>query len=190
VRGLSISGANGAGKSTLVLALLGLVSPARGRITVAGIPLDEIDLTDYRRRVAYLPQGAFVAPGESVAWHLRLFSERPISDERLDAALAEVSLLSILEEHAARSGKAPRDVPAGELSGGERQRMHLCRVLLHDAELVVADEPEVALDQAGRDMVRGLLQRLAEDRRVLVIAQDRTLIPESFDEVSCARGSP
>jgi ABC-type multidrug transport system fused ATPase/permease subunit len=186
--GLALAGANGAGKSTLVLALLGLAAPTRGRITLDGLPLDQIDLEDYRRRVAYLPQGAFVAPGESVAWHLRLLSPRPVSDERIDAVLAEVALLTVLEGHAARTGKAPRDVPAGELSGGERQRMHLCRALLHDAELLVLDEPEVALDHAGRDLVRRLLARLSEDRRVLVIAHDEAVVPASFARVSCARG--
>jgi ABC-type multidrug transport system fused ATPase/permease subunit len=178
---------NGAGKSTLVHALFGLVTPTRGRITIDGIPLDELDLADYHRRVAYLPQGAYVALDESIAWHLRLFSHRPIPDEQVDAALAEVALTQILEEHAARTRKHPRDVLAGELSGGERQRMHLARVLLLDAEIVVLDEPEVALDQAGRSLVRGLLERLAADRKVLVIAHDASLVPPSFDRVSCVR---
>jgi ABC-type multidrug transport system fused ATPase/permease subunit len=186
-RGLAVSGPNGAGKSTLVHALLGLIAPSAGHVAVDGVPLDELDLADYRRRVAYLPQGAFVAPGESVAWHLRLFAGRPIADEQLDAALAEVGLLDVLKEHARKAGKAPRDVLAGELSGGERQRMHLCRALIYDAEMVILDEPEVALDQAGRDLVRGLLERLAKDRRVLVVAHDDSIIPGSFQHVSCAR---
>jgi len=186
--GLAVSGANGAGKSTLVLALLGLMPPSAGRITVGGVPLEQLDLADYRQRVAYLPQGAFVSPGESVAWHLRLLAGGPISDERIDGALAHVGLLSVLEEHAARARKAPRDVPAGELSGGERQRMHLARVLLHDAELVIFDEPEVALDHAGRVLVRTLLQRLAEGRRVLVIAHDESIVPSSFARLTCTRG--
>jgi ATP-binding cassette subfamily C protein CydCD len=185
-----VSGANGAGKSTLVLALLGLVSPARGSITIDGVPLEEVDLADYRRRVAFVPQGAFVAPGESVAWHLRLLAGGPISDEQLDAALEAVGLLAVLEEHAARTGRAPRDVPAGELSGGERQRMHLCRVLLHDAELVLLDEPEVALDPAGRSLVRALLEKLAPDRKVLVIAHDASVVPASFTRALCVRESP
>ena len=187
--GLAISGVNGAGKSTLALALLGLVAPAGGRITVDGVPLEALDLADYRRRVAYVPQGAYLAPGESVAWHLRLFAGGPISDERLDAALAEVGLLGVLEEHAARTRKTPRDVPAGELSGGERQRLHLGRALLHDAELVVLDEPEAALDDAGRRLVRALLERLAERRRVLVIAHDASILPSSFARLTCVRGA-
>jgi ABC-type multidrug transport system fused ATPase/permease subunit len=187
-RGLALAGPNGAGKTTLVLALLGLLAPTAGRITVDGVPLDELDLADYRRRVAYLPQGAFIAPGESVAWHLRLYSDPSTPDDRLDAVLAEVGLLDVLGQHAARARIAPRDVPAGELSGGERQRMLLARVLLHDAELVVMDEPEVALDQAGRDLVRTLLIHLATDRRVLVIAHDASIVPSSFERLACSRG--
>jgi ATP-binding cassette subfamily C protein CydD len=188
-RGLAVSGPNGAGKSTLALALLGLVAPTTGRVTVDGIPLDQLDLDEYRRRVAYLTQGAFLAPGESVAWHLRMFSCQPISDARIDAVLADVALLDVLGEHASRGRKLPRDVPAGELSGGERQRMHLARVLLHDAELVILDEPEVALDHAGRTLVRALLERLAEGRRVLVIAHDDSIVPSSFGRLTCARGA-
>ncbi len=187
-RGLALSGPNGAGKTTLALVLLGLLAPTAGRITIDGVPLGALDLADYRRRIAYLPQGAFVAPGESVAWHLRLFAGRPVSDERIDAALSEVGLLDVLAQHAARARVAPRDVPAGELSGGERQRMLLARVLVHDAELVVVDEPEVALDHAGRDLVRTLLIRLAGDRRVLVIAHDASIVPSSFERLACARG--
>jgi ABC-type multidrug transport system fused ATPase/permease subunit len=188
-RGLAVSGANGAGKSTLALALLGLVAPSTGRVTVDGIPLDQLDLDEYRQRVVYLSQGAFLAPGESVAWHLRILAGQPISNERVDAALAEVALLDVLEEHAARRRTPPRDVPAGELSGGERQRMHLARVLLHDADLVILDEPEVALDHAGRALVRALLERLAEGRRVLVIAHDDSIVPPSFGRLTCVRGA-
>jgi ABC-type multidrug transport system ATPase subunit len=187
-RGLAISGANGAGKSTLALALLGLLAPAGGRVTLDGVLLDTLDLDAYRRRIAFVPQGAFFAPGERVAWHLRLYTQTPISDERIDHALAEVGLYAVLEERAATSGKAPRDAPAGELSGGERQRMHLARALLHDAELVILDEPEVALDEAGRRTLSGLLERLAERSKVLVIAHDSSIVPASFDRYECRRG--
>ena len=187
-RGLAISGANGAGKSTLAQALLGLLAPAEGRITIDGVPLGELDLDAYRRRIAFVPQGAFVSPGESVAWHARLYAAAPVPDARIEAALSAVGLLPVLEERAARSGKAPCDVLAGELSGGERQRMHLARALLHDAELVILDEPEAALDERGRHTLRALLERLAEGRKVLVIAHDASVVPASFDRLECRRG--
>jgi ABC-type multidrug transport system fused ATPase/permease subunit len=136
--GLAIAGANGAGKSTLGLALLGLVRPTRGAITVDGVPLGELAEDALRSRVTYLPQGAFAASAASVAWHLRLVARERPSDAQIDAALGEVGLLTRLEEHGAKAGCAPRDVPAGELSGGERQRMHLARLFLEDSELGAA----------------------------------------------------
>jgi ABC-type multidrug transport system fused ATPase/permease subunit len=196
-QGLALSGDNGAGKSTLLLALLGLIEPIEGRIWIGDVPLDAIDLSAYRRRITYIPQGAFTAPGESVAWHLRLLAGADLSDDRLDSALAKVGLLPALMAHAARGdgddaastlGRAPRDVLAGELSGGERQRMHLARAFLNDAELILLDEPEVGLDEAGRRALRGLLEELAARRRVLVIAHDASIVPASFARLRCARG--
>jgi ABC-type transport system involved in cytochrome bd biosynthesis fused ATPase/permease subunit len=188
MRGLAVSGPNGAGKSTLALALLGLLAPAEGRLSVDGAPLDALDLDAYRRRIAFVPQGAFFAPGEPVAWHLRLYTPTPVSDERIDEALERVGLSPVLAGRAAREGKPPREVPAGELSGGERQRMHLARAILQDAELVVLDEPEAALDDAGRRGLSTLLERLAERRKVLLIAHDMSIVPASYDRYDCRRG--
>jgi ABC-type multidrug transport system fused ATPase/permease subunit len=186
--GLAIAGANGAGKSTLGLALLGLVRPTRGAITVDGVPLGELAEDALRSRVTYLPQGAFAASAASVAWHLRLVARERPSDAQIDAALGEVGLLTRLEEHGAKAGCAPRDVPAGELSGGERQRMHLARLFLEDSELVLLDEPEAALDDAGRALLRELLERLAKDRKVIVVAHDAAVVPASFARLLCERG--
>lgn len=186
--GLALSGANGAGKSTLALALLGLLTPAEGCITIDGVPLAEIDLERYRQQIVYIPQGAYTALSEPVSWHLRLLSVRALTDAAIDAALAKVGLLPALEAHALRAGSAPRDVLAGELSGGERQRMHIARAFLHEAALMVLDEPEVGLDEAGRVRLRGLLEELAAHQRVLVIAHDEAILPPSFARLRCARG--
>jgi ABC-type multidrug transport system fused ATPase/permease subunit len=187
-RGLAVQGENGSGKSTLALMLVGLVAPTSGRIMVAGAPLDALDRVAYRARLVYVPQSPFVYPAGSVAWHLRLFARDAPSDARIDAAIAQVGLLRALEEHGARAGLAPRDVPAGELSGGERQRMHLARTLVEDGELVILDEPEAALDEPGRALLRELLERLAERAKVLVIAHDDSVVPASFERVVCRRG--
>jgi ABC-type multidrug transport system fused ATPase/permease subunit len=186
--GLALLGENGSGKSTLALLLLGLLRPTAGRITVGGVPLAEIDGVAWHRRIAYVPQAPFVAPGCSVAWHVRLLAG-DVVDAELEAALREVGLFDALVEHAKRRGVQPLDVPAGELSGGERQRMHLARALVQDADFVLLDEPEIGIDRSGRDLLRRLLASLATTRRVLVIAHDEAIVPESFARVVCARFS-
>ncbi len=185
-QGLALLGPNGAGKSTIALMLLGLLRPTGGEILVGG---ERRVLAAEGAPVAYLPQGAFVAPGSSVAWHLRLLAP-DASDEAIDACLERVGLGPVLAAHARRRGAAAREVPAGELSGGERQRLLLARLLLQDADLVVLDEPEVGLDAAGRAWLRGLLEELAATRRVLVIAHDETVIPAAFARLRCGRSEP
>lgn len=187
-RGLAVTGANGAGKTTLAWILLGLLEPTAGRVTLDGVALGELDGAELRRRVAYVPQAAFVAPGCSVAWHLALLAGPAADAASIDAALARVGLLPVLERHAARTGIPARDVPAGELSGGERARMQIARALLGDAELVLLDEPEAGLDAEGRALVRGLLDELSRTKRVLVIAHDDAIVPGSFARLVCVGG--
>lgn len=183
-RGLLLTGENGAGKSTLVLALLGLIRPSAGAIEIDGATLDEASAKALRARCAYLSQSPFVEPGASVAWHLRLLARAPIDDARIDAALRRVGLWRVLAEHAARRDpreiQHPRDILAGELSGGERQRMHIARVLVHEADLLILDEPEAGLDRDTRAEMATLFEDLARERRVLVIAHDPTIVPASF----------
>lgn len=185
--GLLLAGENGAGKSTLVLALLGLVAPAEGAIELDGAAIEAGRARALRERCAYLAQSPFVEPGASVAWHLRLFARSPIDGERIDAALRRVGLWPILEEHAARAAGTgrlhPRDVPAGELSGGERQRMHIARVLVQDADLLILDEPEAGLDREARVEMASLFEELAASRRVLIIAHDPAIVPRTFDRL-------
>lgn len=192
-RGLLLAGENGAGKTTLVLALLGLLEPCEGAIEIDGgatsgsARIDGDRARALRERCAYVAQSPFLEPGASVAWHLRLFARAPADDARIDAALRRVGLWRVLEEHAARTeGPArlhPRDVLAGELSGGERQRMHIARVLVQDAELIVLDEPEAGLDREARSEMAALFDELAASRRVLVIAHDPVIVPPSFERL-------
>src|SRR5262249_14596315 len=137
----------------------------------------------------YVPQGAYTAPGEPIAWHLRLLAGRDVTDAQIDHALARAGLLPALEAHVEGTKIAPRDVLAGELSGGERQKMHLARVFLNDPELILLDEPEAGLSSVARAELRRLLEELALERRVLVVAHDDAIVPASFLKVRCSRGS-
>ncbi|MBM4374366.1 MAG: ABC transporter ATP-binding protein/permease [Deltaproteobacteria bacterium] len=187
-RGLALVGENGAGKSTLVAALLGLVPLEAGAFWLDGAPWTAALAAQLRARVAFLPQRPFVAPARSVAWHLRLFADG-VDDTVLEAALAQVGLLRVLQ---AQADGSPLEVAVGSLSGGERARLHLARVLLprdgRSPAMIVVDEPEAGLDAEGRHAVRELLERLSAETPVLLVAHDEAVIPESFTRARCVGG--
>ena len=188
-QGLALTGDNGAGKSTLALAMVGLVERTHGGISFDGIDVASVDLERVRRKLAYVPQGAFVTSGGTIGWHLSLLAHEEVKADRWLEVLERVGLLGVLRDRAHAHDGDVLAVLVGTLSGGERQRMLLARALLEDPELVILDEPEVGLDDAGRALLRSLLEELALTSRVLIIAHDVTIVPSSFAWVRLHRGS-
>ena len=178
--GVALVGPNGSGKTTAALALLGVVAPTTGSVTIDGRPAHGVDRRGLGSRVGYVPQDPLLVPGESIAWHCRLHEEDEVADDVVDRALDRVGLLAILTSRARARGLAPRDVPAGELSGGERRRLALARAILRPRVLYVLDEPEAALDTEARHDLVALLGELVTSARVVLIAHDSTAIPPGF----------
>lgn len=178
--GLAIVGPNGCGKTTVLLALLGVLTPSRGRIVVGGVAADRIDRRALGGRVAYVPQDPLLVPGESIAWHVRLHEDDPPADDAIDAALTRTGLMQTLASRARARGLAVRDLPASELSGGERRRVSLARALARERELYVLDEPEAGLDVEARQQLREILEELTGRARVVVVAHDPATIPGAF----------
>jgi len=157
-RGITVlMGASGAGKTTLLRALAGLDRAAGGAVRLNGETwqADEERLPAHRRRVGMVFQGAALLPGRSVAGNLNFALAR-----------ARSPLLSKSEAVRATGIEALLDRPAESLSGGERQRVALARALVTDARLLVLDEPLSALDQAARQRLIAILQRLGRELAV------------------------
>lgn len=183
--GVALVGDNGAGKSTALLALLGLVATDGGSVEIDGRAQDPASRAAFLRRVAFLPQRPHLDPGESIAAHLDLFGAAPLERARRDAALERIGLGPTLRARAGGDLEGALTKPMGSLSGGERQRVALARVLASDAGLVVLDEPEAALDGPARERLKELLEELATDRLVLLVAHDHDVIPEGYRRIVC-----
>ncbi|MES2175368.1 MAG: ABC transporter ATP-binding protein [Pseudomonadota bacterium] len=162
---VGVIGPNGAGKSTLIRALLGLVKPASGVVTIDGQDVAGIDRLAIARAVAYLPQG------QTLHW--------PLSVERLVALgrlphLGPLSRLTAADEAAVEAAMARADVlhlkgrVATELSGGERARVLLARALAVSARGLIADEPLAALDPGHQIDVMDLLRGEARGGALVV----------------------
>lgn len=174
---IAIVGSNGSGKSSLLSLMAGQVTPTSGQVSLAGHPVSSLAPAGRARQLAWLGQStpgadAF-AVRDVVAWGAaaqppRKASTRPTAAEAID--LVGLGHLA----HA----------PLGSLSGGERQRVHIARVWVQAAPMTLLDEPDVSLDEAGRELVRGLItEKVSSGHTVVVITHDRQWARAAADHV-------
>jgi phospholipid/cholesterol/gamma-HCH transport system ATP-binding protein len=153
---ITIMGGSGTGKSVALKMLIGLLSADSGEIFVGDqdvTKMDDEQLTDVRRRVAYLFQGAALfdslSVGENVAYGLReQFWNKMSEDEirqRVEQSLTLVGLPGI-------EGMRPSD-----LSGGMKKRVGLARTLALQPEVILYDEPTTGLDPINTARINHLI---------------------------------
>jgi ABC-2 type transport system ATP-binding protein len=157
-------GPNGAGKSTTIRLLLGLIKPDAGRVSLLGVDTAASG-PEARTPVGYLP-------GD-----LRL-SDRLTGREQLDSlARLRGGVDRALRDELCERLDVVLDRPIRQLSKGNRQKLGLVQAFMHRPELVVLDEPTVALDPLLQSEVRGLLRETAADGRTVFLSS------HSLDEV-------
>jgi manganese/zinc/iron transport system ATP- binding protein len=176
---MAVVGPNGAGKTTLLKAILGLVRPVAGTVSVLGQPYAAV-----RKQVGYVPQRG------TVDWDFpttvmdvvlmgtygRLgWVRRPGSAER-DAATGALERVGM----AAFAGRQIR-----QLSGGQQQRVFLARALVQDAQVYFMDEPFQGVDAVTETAIVDLLRGIrSAGRTVFVVHHDLSTVPEYFDWVT------
>ncbi len=164
---VAIVGPSGAGKSTLFHLLLRFYDPARGTISLDGVPVRSADPVEVRSRIALVPQDSVVFAASA---------RENIRFGRPDASDAEVERAADL----AHATEFLRRLPGGfetqlgergvTLSGGQRQRIAIARAILRDAPLLLLDEATSALDAESETLVQTALEELMHHRTTLVIA--------------------
>jgi putative ABC transport system ATP-binding protein len=164
---VALVGRSGSGKSTLLNLISGIDVPTAGAVLVDGRDvgrLPERERTRFRRHhVGFVFQFFNLVPTLTVAENLLLPLELVGRSGRGARALVATLLAEV--------GLADRaDAAVDPLSGGEQQRVAVARALVHDPELILADEPTGNLDAETAAAVLGLLRRLARDRKATVIA--------------------
>ena len=172
---LALGGGNGSGKSTCLRLLLALASPLAGAVRVGGVRLQDIDVEDWRGRIAFLPQRPYFPPRADVRRAIR-FLAPDASEERMKGVLERVGLHG-----------ASLDSSVETLSVGQRQRVALARVLCRDASLYVLDEPDANLDRAGIHLVASLVRELATTKTVVLAAHTPELL-DAADRIVILEG--
>ena len=152
-------GRNGAGKTTLMKTLATLLAPKSGDVTVRGVPVSQA--ARIREMTGYLPQDFSLYPSMTVYEaldYLGVLSGMAKRDrrDRIPELLLRVNLSD-------RSGTKVKS-----LSGGMKRRLGIAQALLHDPQVIIADEPTAGLDPEERVRFRELFQELAEEKTVLL----------------------
>ena len=160
---IALVGQSGAGKSSLMNMLLGFL-PYEGSVTINGVELRELNLSQWRAKLAWVGQNPQLIRG-SLKENI-LLGNREVSEQSLEQAL----LRSKADEFVYRLGleHQVQDSNAG-ISGGQAQRIAIARALLRDYELLMLDEPTASLDLQSEQQVLEALQHLSQQHTTLMI---------------------
>ncbi|WP_239615324.1 ABC transporter ATP-binding protein [Cohnella mopanensis] len=164
-----IMGGSGNGKSTLCKLLLGFYRPDSGSIRLLGDDFSQCSLTDWRSRIAYVPQEPFLFSG-TIEDNIR-FGNLDASDEDVRTAAAAAGAHDFI--HSLPEGYGTNITQdASNLSGGQKQRITIARAFLKDAPILLLDEPSSSLDSAAANAVADVVNRLRGVKTCLVIAHE------------------
>lgn len=166
---LGLIGPSGAGKTTLARLLTGAAKPQNGVLRLDGADMHQWDQDRLGQFIGYLPQEVELFAG-TIAQNISRFQE--VNQEAVDEAAALAGVHEII-----------RNLPHGydtileeqglNIPGGLRQRIGLARALFGDPRLIILDEPDASLDQAGLQALQGIVQKFKEQKITLILVTHR-----------------
>ncbi len=170
---VAIIGAIGSGKSTILKLLLNLYQPQIGAVHLDDIDIGQIDPTDLRNHIGYVPQNPHFFQG-SVRENITLH-QMNASDEVVFSAAQKAGVLNWL-----KSCPLGFSQPVGErgeaLSGGQRQSVALARALLKEPKVLILDEPTSLLDSRSETVFVQQLLSMPKDKTLVVVTHRPALL--------------
>ncbi len=170
---VALIGRVGSGKSTIQRLMTGLYQPSEGSVLLDGIDLRQLDPADVRRNCAHVAQDVTLFYGslrENIAYGL------PHADDSAIVAAAEVAgLTEYVNRH-------PRgfDMLVGErgesLSGGQRQSVGIARAVLHNAPILLLDEPTSAMDFSTESQITARMNEFVQDKTVVLVTHRTSML--------------
>lgn len=162
-----IVGRSGSGKSTMLKLLMRFWDAREGRVEISGKDIRQVNASDLREMEGYMTQETHLFH-DSIAANLRI-AKLSASREELEEACRKASIHDFI-----MTLPNGYDTEVGELgetlSGGERQRLGLARAFLHDAPLLLLDEPTSNLDSLNEAVILKSLRDQQEERSVVLVS--------------------
>lgn len=162
-------GITGSGKSTLLDIIMGLLHPTSGEIAVDGVVVTPVNVSQWRARIAHVPQSIFLADAS-----IRQNIAFGVPPAEIDDAAVRVAASKARISDAIESWPNRYDTFVGErgvqLSGGQRQRIGIARAFYKQADVLIFDEATSALDTGTEEEVMEAIDELAGQVTILLIA--------------------
>ena len=163
---VSLVGASGSGKSTIAALLAGRCTGYTGRVTMGGVPVQQLQQAARQRTLTVVPHDSTIFKG-TVENNLRMAKPQAAESE-LWAALEEVNLADFCRS---QNGLQTAVHEGGSnLSGGQRQRLAMARALLHDTPIYLFDEATSNVDAESENDIMQAIRSLAGKKTVILIS--------------------
>ena len=168
-----VTGPSGSGKTTIIDLTIGLLQPQRGRVLLDGVPLQDINIKQWRSMIGYVPQ-------DTVLLHDSIIHNVTLGDPELSVDDAQQALRAVGAWDFVSRLSHGLDTIVGErggkLSGGQRQRIVIARALINQPRLLILDEATSALDTESEEAVRQTMEALKGQLTILAISHNRAMV--------------
>lgn len=184
-RVIGITGRSGSGKSTLLRLMMRFWDTDSGCVRLSGRDIKNVNTHDLRRAEGFVTQDTHLFH-DSIANNLRI-AKPTATDDELIAACKKASVHDFI-----MTLPQGYDTPVGELgdtlSSGERQRLGLARAFLHDAPMLLLDEPTSNLDSLNEGVILSSLARERGDKTIVLVSHRASTMALADEVYSAERG--
>jgi ATP-binding cassette subfamily B multidrug efflux pump len=182
---LGFVGPPGGGKSTLISLIPRLYDVQQGRILLDGHDIRTLKLQNLRSHIAFIPQEPFLFAGtirENLA-----FGNREVTERQLEKATREAALYDTIKNFSEGF-----DTVVGEkgviLSGGQKQRIAVARCLLHEADILVLDDPISQVDLETGTEIINTIRKMAGQKTIIIVSHRLSAVSHADQIISLDQG--
>ena len=187
-KSVAIVGESGSGKTTLVNLIAGLLPSDDGKITVDGIPYENLKLISLQRKIGYITQEPVIF-NDTIFNNISLWDEKNSENlERFNLAVQKASLEDLLNQ-LPNHGQTVLGNNGINLSGGQKQRMSIARELYKNVEILIMDEATSALDTETERSIQKSIDFLKGKLTLIIIAHRLSTIKSADRIVLMKHGS-
>ena len=182
---VGVIGPSGSGKTTLARAITGVWRPVSGKVRLDGAALDQYDSQELGSYIGYLPQRVQLFDG-TIRDNIARLSLDPDDRKVVEAAQkagAHDMILSMPQGYDTSVSSG-----SGMLSGGQIQRIGLARAMYGDRVIIVLDEPNSNLDNAGNEALNTTIRSMKDDGKSILIMAHRPAAIQECDKLMVIEG--